>query len=113
MDWTVADITQWEPERACDIWRDRALFHFLTVARDRQSYKQRLRRALAPKRAVIIATFSLDGPERCSGLPVERYDSESLAAELGPEFEQLHDWTGDHVTPAGNRQAFTCVFRGR
>lgn len=114
VDWIVADITEWEAERGYDVWHDRAVFHFLTDPRDRRAYKDRLRRALTPKGAVIIATFALHGLERCSGLPVQRYDGESLAAELGSEFEKVHDWTEDHVTPAGNRQAFTwCVFRRR
>jgi len=34
--------------------------------------------------SVIVATFALDGPERCSGLPVVRYSPQSLAAEMGP-----------------------------
>ena len=29
-----------------------------------------------------VGTFVLDGPEKCSGLPVQRLDSASLAAEL-------------------------------
>jgi 2-polyprenyl-3-methyl-5-hydroxy-6-metoxy-1,4-benzoquinol methylase len=112
VNWIAADITEWAPKRRFEIWHDRAVFHFLTDPRDREAYRERLHQALAPKGAVIIATFAQHGPERCSGLPVQRYDSESLAAELGPEFEMLRDWTEDHVTPAGNRQAFTwCVFK--
>lgn len=114
VDWIVADITAWAPHRSYDIWHDRAVFHFLTDARDRGAYKERLQQALVSNGAAIIATFSLHGPERCSGLPVQRYDASGLADEIGPEFEMMRDWTEEHVTPGGSRQAFTwSVFRKR
>lgn len=112
--WIVADITEWAPTRSFEIWHDRAVFHFLTESGDPLAYRERLHEALAPRGTVILATFAPNGPERCSGLPVQRYDADGLAAELGPEFEKLRDWTEDHVTPAGTRQAFTwCLLRKR
>jgi trans-aconitate methyltransferase len=65
--WIVADVTTWEPPRSYDIWHDRAAFHFLTAAADRQAYVERLTRALHPGAHGIIGTFALDGPQRCSG----------------------------------------------
>jgi len=44
--WIVADATVWEPEKAYEIWHDRAAFHFLTEERDRAAYVARLERAL-------------------------------------------------------------------
>lgn len=114
VDWIVGDITQWIPSRRYDIWHDRAVFHFLTNADDRAAYAKRLSDGLTTSGALIIATFAPSGPERCSGLPVQRYDAEGLAVELGSSFEPVDDWTENHVTPSGSRQAFTwCVFRKR
>ncbi len=114
VDWIVSDITQWVPPRRYDFWHDRAVFHFLTNAEDRAAYAKRLSDGLAPSGAVVIATFAPSGPDRCSGLPVRRYDAESLAVEFGSAFEMVGNWTEDHVTPSGNRQAFTwCMFRKR
>jgi len=73
--WRVADATNWEPTRSYDVWHDRAAFHFLTESRDRDAYLARLKQALKIGGYVIIATFALDGPEKCSGLPVMRYDA--------------------------------------
>src|SRR5437870_4768946 len=81
--WIVADATTWEPVRAYDIWHDRAAFHFLTDADDRAAYIARLKRGLKIGGHAVIATFALDGPEKCSGLPVARYDSASLGRTLG------------------------------
>ncbi|MBZ4171019.1 hypothetical protein JYG45_24285, partial [Escherichia fergusonii] len=74
------------PQRTYDVWHDRAAFHFLTAPEERAAYVERLRAALRPGGHVIIATFAPDGPEKCSGLPVQRHDSASRAAELGPDF---------------------------
>jgi SAM-dependent methyltransferase len=104
--WIVADATAWEPARAYDIWHDRAAFHFLTDASDRAAYVARLRRGLKIGGHAIIATFALDGPEKCSGLPVERYDSASLGRTLGDAFRLIHTQRHEHATPWDSRQIF-------
>ena len=71
--WVAADVTKWEPLQTYDVWHDRAAFHFLTDAADRAAYADRILRAVRPGGYVIIGTFAVDGPERCSGLPVVRY----------------------------------------
>ena len=81
--WIVADATIWDPPKAYDIWHDRAAFHFLTEEKDRDAYIARLKRALKTGGHAIIATFAMDGPEKCSGLPVVRYDAASLGRTLG------------------------------
>jgi len=106
VDWIVADVTAWEPSNTYDLWHDRAAFHFLTEPMDRDAYVARLKRAVRPGGHVIIATFALDGPERCSGLPIVRYDPESLASTLGPAFELAESRKHDHLTPGGNTQRF-------
>lgn len=104
--WLVADATNWAPERTYDIWHDRAAFHFLTEAGDRDAYVARLRQALKIGGHAIIATFALDGPEKCSGLPVMRYDAASLSQTLGPDFRLLSSEHSDHSTPWGSHQHF-------
>ena len=106
VDWIVADVTTWQPVKSYDIWHDRAAFHFLTDPHDRAAYVERLRSAVAAGGHVIIATFAPDGPEKCSGLPVQRHDSASLSAELGPEFELVETRSDIHRTPWQSTQAF-------
>jgi SAM-dependent methyltransferase len=110
--WIVADVTVWEPLKAYDIWHDRAAFHFLTEDRDRAAYVARLERALKVGGCAIIATFALDGPERCSGLPVVRYDPASLGQTLGRAFQLVDSRRQAHATPWASNQSFQfSVFR--
>lgn len=110
--WETADITRWQPTRKYDVWHDRAVFHFLTEPGQRDAYRKALLRGLSDKGIVLMATFAPDGPEKCSGLPVQRYDAESLARELGPSLKLIDSWREDHVTPWGDLQAFNwCAFR--
>lgn len=104
--WITASITNWQPETQYGILHDRAVFHFLTNSADRDAYREALTRALQPGGSAIIATFAPDGPERCSGLPVERYSPESLARELGPGFSLVESMTEDHHTPWDAIQRF-------
>jgi SAM-dependent methyltransferase len=104
--WIAADVTIWEPSRTYDVWHDRAAFHFLTERKDQAAYVDRLRRALRPGGHAIIGTFAPDGPERCSGLVVSRYDANSLAATLGRGFELIDARRHEHVTPWGAAQKF-------
>lgn len=107
--WVAADITRWQPERRYDLWHDRAVFHFLTDPADRAAYRAVLARALRPGGQAIIGTFAADGPERCSGLPVCRYDAAALAAEFGPSFRLEEALTHEHATPSGKVQKFQFV----
>jgi trans-aconitate methyltransferase len=104
--WIVADVTQWEPTRRYDLWHDRAAFHFLTQAPDRNAYVECLASALRPGGHAIIGTFAVDGPERCSGLPVVRYDAAFLSATLGNAFALVETRRHDHRTPMGGVQRF-------
>ncbi|MEO6783685.1 MAG: class I SAM-dependent methyltransferase [Bradyrhizobium sp.] len=104
--WVVADVTVWEPLKKYDIWHDRAAFHFLTEENDRAAYVARLERGLKVGGYAIIATFALDGPERCSGLPVMRYDGASLGRTLGSVFQLVSTRRHEHATPWGSQQIF-------
>jgi SAM-dependent methyltransferase len=104
--WVEADVTGAWSLAPMDIWHDRAVFHFLIDPAARARYVRHLRGTLKPQGSAIIATFALDGPERCSGLPVHRYSPETLAAELGDAFT-LVEWRAHrHVTPWGAAQSF-------
>jgi SAM-dependent methyltransferase len=104
--WIEADVTGAWDVPSVDIWHDRALFHFLTDVEDRRRYVEHLRQAVNPDGAVIMATFALDGPATCSGLPVVRYAPETLSAELGSEFRLVESFTEAHHTPSGEVQSF-------
>lgn len=104
--WEVADITGWNPPASYDVWHDRAAFHFLTEPADQAAYAERVWRAVKPGGHVIIGTFALDGPEKCSGLPIVRHDAASLAAILGRDFKLIDERRHDHVTPWGAVQRF-------
>jgi SAM-dependent methyltransferase len=110
--WIAADVVNWKPPRRYDVWHDRAAFHFLTEAADQAAYAACLCAALEPGGYAIIATFALDGPERCSGLPVVRHDAASIGAILGREFTLVETRRHDHATPMGSTQRFQfSVFR--
>jgi SAM-dependent methyltransferase len=107
VNWMEADITQADlPERAYDLWHDRAVFHFLTRAIDRQRYIDTIRHAVRVGGHIILATFAPDGPERCSGLDVVRYSPESLHREFGGDFEVVDSTRETHHTPFGTEQKF-------
>ena len=107
VNWLVGNVLDIElPAHHFDIWHDRAVFHFLTSASDREAYVAQMTAALRPGGHVLIATFGPEGPLRCSGLEVVRYDAQSLSKELGKAF-RLIDWTLEHhETPAGATQQF-------
>jgi SAM-dependent methyltransferase len=106
VEWIVADVAAWQPLRTYDLWHDRAAFHFLTEAADRDAYVACLKKALRPGGNVIIATFAFDGPERCSGLPIVRYDAAALSKVVGSDFRLIGERRHEHATPWGAVQKF-------
>jgi SAM-dependent methyltransferase len=107
VEWIVADVTKNPELGTFDVWHDRAVFHFLTDAKGRAAYVDLMSRTIAPGGHVVMATFAPDGPEKCSGLPVRRYDGPSLAAELGAGFRLVKSTAETHHTPWGKPQQFT------
>ncbi len=107
--WIAADVTRFEPSHRYFLWHDRAVFHFLSTEAARSAYLAAVRRSLTPGGAVVLATFALDGPARCSGLDVVRYDAAAIMAVFGAGFELLDARVDAHVTPSGSSQPFTCV----
>lgn len=111
--WIADDVlTATLPSGGFALWHDRAVFHFLTDARDRARYVAQVRRAVRPGGHVVVATFADDGPTRCSGLEVVRYTPDSMHAEFGAAFRLLDSVREDHHTPTGTTQAFVyCLCR--
>ncbi|MCG9890896.1 MAG: class I SAM-dependent methyltransferase [Thermosynechococcaceae cyanobacterium MS004] len=105
--WLEADITQVElPYKFYDVWHDRAVFHFLTRAADRQKYVEAVMHSVKEGGHVIVATFGVDGPSRCSGLEVVRYSPDSLHDEFGNNFDLVDSTSESHKTPFGTEQKF-------
>jgi SAM-dependent methyltransferase len=111
--WVVADITQADlAPHSIDLWHDRAVFHFLTTDADRAAYVRQVLRALKPGGHAIVATFGVNGPAQCSGLPVMRYAPDVLHAEFGAAFTLLAHEEQLHHTPLGTDQHFIyCMCR--
>jgi ubiquinone/menaquinone biosynthesis C-methylase UbiE len=111
VEWIVGDITTLElPEARYDFWHDRAVFHFLTDPGARIRYVAAVRRALKRDGHIVVATFGPQGPERCSGLEVMRYDADGLHGEFGVEFEKVGSDVELHTTPWGAEQQFVYCF---
>jgi hypothetical protein len=106
VEWFEADVTSFEPSHRFGLWHDRAVLHFLTAEADRRGYVATLRRTLQRGGAVVISTFALDGPPKCSGLEVMRYDEHSIRAELGEEFQLQEVRRETHMTPWESEQRF-------
>ena len=104
--WIEADVSKHSFDEQYDIWHDRAVFHFLTEAEERKGYINSLNQALKLDGHLIIATFSLDAPPKCSGLSVVRYSPETLQNELGDNFKLVESFLENHLTPSGVTQDF-------
>ncbi|MCW8936259.1 MAG: class I SAM-dependent methyltransferase [Gammaproteobacteria bacterium] len=107
INWYEADITQFNSPQPFSLWHDRAVFHFLTDKRDREKYVDVLKNTLKPGGHLIIAAFSVGGPEKCSGLDIVQYDEGKMSAALGKDFSLLESKSETHITPAGKEQRFT------
>ncbi|HYA18453.1 MAG TPA: class I SAM-dependent methyltransferase [Bryobacteraceae bacterium] len=109
--WIAGDaLTVALPSHFYDVWHDRAVFHFLTNPADRAAYVRRVRESVKRGGHVIIGTFGPEGPEKCSGLDVKRYDAETLHGEFGPSFTLVDRLQEVHQTPFGATQQFVYCF---
>lgn len=105
--WIEADVTTFQASRPFRLWHDRAVFHFLTDPADQRRYVLGLEGALPVGAQAIIGTFAIDGPDKCSGLPVARYDAASLQQVLGDGFRLVEQADETHVTPWQSEQRFS------
>jgi 2-polyprenyl-3-methyl-5-hydroxy-6-metoxy-1,4-benzoquinol methylase len=106
IEWRLADVTTGDALGTFDVWHDRAVFHFLTQAPDRERYADLAARTVRPGGVAIVGAFGPQGPTTCSGLPVTRYDERTLAEEMGPAFALQRSELATHTTPLGAEQQF-------
>jgi 2-polyprenyl-3-methyl-5-hydroxy-6-metoxy-1,4-benzoquinol methylase len=105
--WLLADVVHAAlPSHAYDVWHDRAVFHFLTAQEDRIGYVQNVMQAVKRGGHVIVSTFGPEGPSKCSGLDVVRYDAQSLHDQFGKRFRLVESTKEMHQTPFGSTQQF-------
>jgi 2-polyprenyl-3-methyl-5-hydroxy-6-metoxy-1,4-benzoquinol methylase len=110
--WVVSDILDFNNEVKYDCWHDRAAFHFLTTAAEIENYIAIAQKKITAKGKLIMGTFSTDGPEKCSGLPVKQYSENLLSSTLEKWFSKIKCITTNHVTPFKTVQNFLfCSFR--
>lgn len=103
--WIVSDIREFETNDRYDIWHDRAALHFLTADDDIDKYVNNIRRFLKYNGYLIVSTFSLNGPKRCSGLDIKQYSEDSIK-KLFYDFEHIKSFEEKHSTPLGDSQIF-------
>ena len=105
--WHHGDVTRYSLPKQYSLWHDRAAFHFLVDPSDRRAYVTSLRQGLRPQGHLILATFAVGGPTRCSGLDVAQYDTQKITTELGQDFRLIESLEELHQTPAGVEQLFS------
>lgn len=112
VNWVVSDVLNFDPPAVIDLWHDRAVFHFLTDERDALSYVEKVKHAVRPEGFLLMATFSEQGPLKCSGIEIKQYSIEALKGLFAPQFELIRGSNADHTTPFGTTQNFSiCLFR--
>jgi len=111
--WLTTDIANADfAANTYDVWHDRAVFHFLTTIGQRLAYVRQVAKAVKSGGHVLVSTFGPEGPTKCSGLDVVRYDTDSLHAEFGRQFRLLESFKEQHLTPFGTTQQFLyCLCR--
>lgn len=107
--WIRAEVTSYQPDRRWRLWHDRAVFHFLVDREDREAYRSVAASAVEPGGFLIVATFAPDGPEKCAGLEVRRYDVDALAGEFAPDFALVEGGRLVPTAPDGDQRPYIGV----
>ena len=106
VNWIVSDINEFVPIKKYDLWHDRAAFHFLTSKKHIKNYISLTSNYINDKGKLIIATFSSNGPIKCSGLDVVRYSKESIEKTFENTFNINNHFISSHKTPFITFQEF-------
>lgn len=110
--WIVSDIVEFQPTEKYDVWHDRAAFHFLTNKEEREKYVLIADQSLNSNGILIVGTFSVNGPFKCSGIEITQYSEESMLDQFKSKFEKVNCFTIDHTTPFNTIQNFLfCSFK--
>lgn len=104
--WIHADIVAFQPKQTYALWHDRAAFHFLTQPHEIETYAEIAAQAITPGGYLIIGTFAVDGPLKCSGIEIQQYNEEKLIAVFGKNFEPIKFERIVHETPFDTTQNF-------
>jgi 2-polyprenyl-3-methyl-5-hydroxy-6-metoxy-1,4-benzoquinol methylase len=108
VEWIVSDIVDFKPSQTYDFWHDRAAFHFLTDFNDVKKYVMNAQDAISESGALVVGTFSENGPEKCSGIQIRQYSERGLTQVMESAFEKIECFETVHHTPAAAAQSFTC-----
>jgi trans-aconitate methyltransferase len=110
VNWVVSDILEFKTNKHFDVWHDRAAFHFQTEETSIQQYIELVKNLANDK--IIVGTFSVDGPKKCSGLEVKQYEEKTMKSLFEKNnFKNIECKREDHITPSGNIQNFVfCSF---
>ncbi len=112
VNWVVQDVLTFKTNIQFDCWHDRAAFHFLTTSTEVETYLSIAQKNVKAGGKMIVGTFSNNGPEKCSGLPVKQYDENLLSSTLQKWFKKIHCITTNHITPFQTIQNFLfCSFQ--
>ena len=74
----VSNILDFKPNEVYEFWHDRASFHFLTEKNQIEKYAEIVSNALTFDGKMVIATFSENGPKKCSGLDITQYNEQKM-----------------------------------
>lgn len=104
--WIENDILTFDSGLRFGIWHDRAAFHFLTKKRDIAHYVEIAGKHIKPGGYLIISTFSVNGPKKCSGLDITQYSENSIKKTFAERFEHIKSFEEVHITPFNTKQNF-------
>jgi cyclopropane fatty-acyl-phospholipid synthase-like methyltransferase len=109
VEWIVDDLTDatlLNEIESVDLWVDRAVLHFFTEEDDQKTYFELLKKLVHKYGYVIMAEFNLASAEKCSGLPVHRYDVSKLQEKLGEDFNLITSFDHDYTMPSGDLRTY-------
>lgn len=110
--WIVSDVVNFKSKATYDVWHDRAAFHFLTEEHDISIYLKTANEHLNPSGILVIGTFSIDGPKKCSGIDIKQYTETTLEKKFSRFFKKVKCLTVNHTTPFNTIQNFVfCGFK--
>lgn len=89
-----------------DLWIDRAVLHFFLLDEEQKAYFNIIKKVVSKKGYVLIAVFSLEGAEKCSGLPLQRYNAEMIQDHLGSEFKLVEAFDHIYINPSGSERPY-------
>lgn len=109
VEWIVDDLTNatlLNEIKPVDLWIDRAVLHFFTEERDQDTYFRLLKNLVYKEGHVIMAEFNMASADKCSGLPVHRYNAALLQEKLGEDFKLVTSFDHDYTMPSGESRSY-------